>query len=133
MGDDVHHTTLTTSGVPALVHYIIWQVSQATTDSMAGDNTSPASTLKSRTFTQSFPIIYFRTPTHTSAQWEILAIFGSLQNPDSIQILGPKELIFLILVPNFSHIFKFSRPKMHKKYFFELQNSSRFTSVPKIL
>ena len=26
-----------------------------------------------------------------STQWEILAIFGSLQNPDFIQILGPKK------------------------------------------
>ena len=31
------------------------------------------------------------------AQWAILAIFGSLQNPHFIQILGPKMLICLIL------------------------------------
>ena len=27
------------------------------------------------------------------AQWEILAIFGSLQNPDFIQISGPKNIL----------------------------------------
>ena len=66
------------------------------------------------------------------AQWEILAIFGSLQNPDFIQILGPKKCIFLyfgailvnfqILASNVSHIFKLSRRKRRKKLFFELQN-----------
>ena len=29
------------------------------------------------------------------SQWEILAIFGSLQNPDFIETLGPKKLTFL--------------------------------------
>ena len=41
------------------------------------------------------------------SQWEILAIIGSLQNPDFIQIFGQKILIFY----NFGVIFNFSCPK----------------------
>ena len=38
---------------------------------------------------------YFRPDSRAGAQWEILALFGSLQNPDFMQILGwPKKLIF---------------------------------------
>ena len=33
------------------------------------------------------------------SQWEILSIFGSLQNSDFIQILRPKKFIFWILAP----------------------------------
>ena len=60
----------------------------------------------------------------TGTQWEVLAIFGSLQNPDVKQILGPPKVDFFnfgaifadfsYLAPNFSHIFKFSRPKTGK-------------------
>ena len=52
-----------------------------------------------------------------TAQWEILSTFGSLQNPDFIQILGPQKVDFW----NFAGIFnEFSNlgAKKYKSNFF---------------
>ena len=33
----------------------------------------------------------------SNAQWAILAIFGSLQNPDFIQMIGPQKSLFYFI------------------------------------
>ena len=40
----------------------------------------------------------------SGAQWEILTIFGALQNPDFTQILGPLKSLFLVFALQISFL-----------------------------